>query len=308
MAEEKYSERHLGPVVLRVRSDVADLYDLAPNPNQPRMGPFVDEELRRNILENRGLMQPLLVEPHPKYEGKFQIIDGQKRWENCKILVEVDKRDHFRKVPVEICDRTLTEEERLRAWINIHIHRSEWSAKEKERTAYRLIQLVDRIRAANIMGISVRALDKLKATFELSERMTSIPNPDASITYAREIMHLPQYLRTSEVVNAIVKKVNEQLITSSKQIRDIRGILKDDSVRAVFLKDGTTIDDASKMLPSTAAPSLGQSFIADLGMFKSVLTSYSWPQLLELKGKNEAIQKIQECKKVLESIETMITA
>ena len=65
-----YSERHLGTVVLHVRSATMDLYELVPNPNQPRMGPKDDPELRKNILTNEGLLEPILVEPHPQYEGK----------------------------------------------------------------------------------------------------------------------------------------------------------------------------------------------------------------------------------------------
>ena len=97
------------------------------------------------------------------------------------------------------------------------------------------------------------------------------------------------------------------MITSSKQIRDLREILKEDSARKVFVKDGTTIDQARKMLPrSTRQPSLGEDFLSDLNGFKFALKSYAWPQLLELKGKKEALQRVQECKKILETIENMI--
>ena len=311
-----YSERHLGSVILRVRSDTIDLYDIVPNPNQPRMGPKEDAELRKSILENNGLLEPILVEPHSKYEGKFLIIDGDRRWTNSKILVEVDKKENFKKVPVQICDRALSEDERLRAWVTIHMQRKDWSLKEKERTAFRLIELVGRVKAANILGITVKAVDKLKATFELSERMGSISNPDASITYAREIMRLPQYMRqqtekingsTVTMEDVVVKKVNEGLITSSKQIRDLRDILKDDAARKLLAKNGTTIDQALKMLPSsTKQPSLGDNFLGDLSSFKFALTSYTWPHLLKLKGKKEALQAVQECKEILEKIENMI--
>ena len=38
--------------------------------------------------------------------------------------------------------------------------------------AYRLVELVGRASAANILGITVRELDKLVEVFELSERFT----------------------------------------------------------------------------------------------------------------------------------------
>jgi ParB family chromosome partitioning protein len=306
MGEEGLIEKRLGPVILKVRSATVNLHDIVPNPEQPRMGPKEDAELRKNILENGGLFEPILVEPHPTYEGKYQIIDGEKRWTNCKILVEVDKRDQFKKLPVQISDRTLSPEERLRSWVIIHMQREDWSLKEKERTAYRLTQLVDRVRAANYLGITVRELDKLVKIFELSERMTSIPNPDSSITYAREIMALPQYIR-GEAENALVKKVNEGLITSSKQIRDVRKIWRDDSAKEVLLRDTSTVQDALNVLEEPTETGLGENFVKDLDILKSTLTAYPWPQLLELKGKPEALQKVKECRQILSTIEKAIS-
>jgi len=304
--EEGLIEKHLGPVILKVKSATVDLYDLVPNPDQPRMGPKEDAELRKSILENGGLFEPILVEIHPKYEGKYQIIDGERRWTNCKILVEVDKRDQFKKLPVQISDRTLTPDERLRAWVIIHMQREDWSLKEKERTAYRLTQLVDRVRAANYLGITVKELDKLVKIFELSERMTAIPNPDSSITYAREIMALPQYIR-GEAENVLVKKVNEGLITSSKHIRDVRKIWQDNTAKQVFLKDDSTVQNAMDVLSETPETGLGENFVKDLDILKATLTMYPWPQLLELKGKPEAQQKVKECLQILTTIEKAIS-
>jgi ParB family chromosome partitioning protein len=102
-----------------------------------------------------------LLEPHPDHPGKFRSIDGDRRWTNSKILVEVHKKDEYRKLPAEITDRTLTDDERLRVWIYIHRQRKVWDAKEKEMVAYRLVDLVGRASAANILGITVRELDKL---------------------------------------------------------------------------------------------------------------------------------------------------
>ena len=43
--------------------------------------------------------------------------------------------------------------------------------------AYRLVDLVGRASAANILGITVRELDKLVEIFELSERFTGLREP-----------------------------------------------------------------------------------------------------------------------------------
>src|SRR5205814_5230142 len=142
--EHQWQERRLGRTILRTYRDTRDLDDVIPNERQPRMGPKVDLELQRQIEANEGIFEPLLVEPHPDHEGKLRIIDGDRRWTNSKILVEVQKKEQYRSLPVEITDRTLSEEERLRVWIYIHRQRKEWDAKEKEMVAYSLVNMVGR--------------------------------------------------------------------------------------------------------------------------------------------------------------------
>ena len=70
----------------------------------------------------------------------------------------------------------------------IYRQRKEWDAKEKEMVAYRLVDLMGRASAANVLGITVRELDKLVAVFELYEKFTSLRDPSAAITWARGFM------------------------------------------------------------------------------------------------------------------------
>src|SRR5271157_2117168 len=166
-------ERRLDRTILRTYRDQVDLDDVVPNPNQPRLGPKEDEELQRQIEANGGLFEPLLVEPHPDLPGKFRIIDGDRRWTNSHALVDQGKEE-YRQIPIEVTDRTLSEEDRLRVWIYIHRQRKEWDAKEKEMVAYRLVDLVGRASAANILGTTVRELDKLVEIYQLSEKLTNL--------------------------------------------------------------------------------------------------------------------------------------
>src|SRR5438270_7395690 len=109
-------ERRLGRTILRTYRSKIDIDDVVPNERQPRLGPKEDPELQRQIEANEGLFEPLLVEPHPDLPAKFRIIDGDRRWSNSKVLIEVQKKDHYRVLPAEVTDRTLTDDERLRAW------------------------------------------------------------------------------------------------------------------------------------------------------------------------------------------------
>src|SRR5438552_6366168 len=238
----QWHERRLGRTVLRTYRTTVDLNDVVPNPNQPRLGPKKDAELQRQIEANEGILEPLLLEPHPELPGKFRIIDGDRRWSNSQVLVETQKKDQYRRLPAEVTDRTLSDDERLRAWIYIHRQRKEWDAKEKEMVAYSLVNIVGRASSANILGITVRELDKLVEIYELSEKLTDLAEPGASITWAREIKNLNKKLLTPTVLDTIIRRVNEKEITNSKDIRKLRQILKDPIARAQFLAKEGSID------------------------------------------------------------------
>src|SRR6266436_8593202 len=81
-------ERRLGRTIVRTYRAKVDLDDVLPNERQPRVGPKEDDELQRQIEANEGIFEPLLVEPHPDIQGKFRIIDGDRRWTNSLVLVE----------------------------------------------------------------------------------------------------------------------------------------------------------------------------------------------------------------------------
>src|ERR1700732_5283964 len=200
-------ERRLNRTILRTYRTKVDLDEVVPNANQPRSGPKEDDELQRQIEANEGLFEPLLVEPHPDLPGKFRIIDGDRRWTNSRLLVERG-REQYREIPVEVTDRTLSEDERLRVWIYIHRQRKEWDAKEKEMVAYRLVDLVGRASAANILGITVRELDTLVEIYELSEKLQHVREPGASITWARELKNLSHKLLNQSVLDSVIRKVN----------------------------------------------------------------------------------------------------
>src|SRR5437764_11437475 len=258
-----WQERRLGRTLLRTYRDTVDLYDVFPNDKQPRRGPKQDPELQRQIEANEGIFEPLLLEPHPENKDKFRIIDGDRRWENSKTLVEVHKKDQYRRLLAEITDRTLTDEERLRVWIYIHRQRREWDTKEKEMVAYSLVNMVGRASAANILGITVRELDKLVEIYDVSEKLTNLAEPGASITWSREIKNLNKKLLTPTVLDTIIKRVNEQEITNSKELRKLRQILKDPVGKENFLSAEGSIDTALRSV-APAPSKKNQGLLGDI--------------------------------------------
>jgi ParB family chromosome partitioning protein len=302
---DSWHERRLERTILRTRRANVELDDVLPNPNQPRLTPKEDPELQRQIEANQGIFEPLLLEPHPEHRGKYRIIDGDRRWSNSKILVEVQKKEQYRTLPAEITDRTLSDDERLRVWIYIHRQRKEWDAKEKEMVAYRLVDLVGRASAASILGTTVRDLDKLVEIYELSEKLQKLPDPSTSITWAREIKNLNRKLLTQDVLNAIIKKVNNQKITNSKDVRKLRQILPDPVARDDFLSDDGSVESALLKLgpvPTKRRPGLA----GDIQALADAIKGYSWTTLSSLKNDSELLRTLEETEKLLKDLKRTI--
>lgn len=300
----QWQERRLGRTILRTYRDTRDLYDVLPNNRQPRLGPKEDLELQRQIEANEGIFEPLLVEPHPDLEGKFRIIDGDRRWTNSKVLVETQKRDEYRRIPLEITDRTLTDEERLRVWIYIHRQRKEWDAKEKEMVAYGLVDIVGRASAANILGVTVREVDKLVEIYQLSQKLTNLPEPGSSITWAREIKNINKALLTPTVLDTIVQKVNDNEITNSKEIRKLRLVLRDPVAKQRFV-NGESLDAAVGVLPPD--PHKKKSGLAgDVAELTAALKRHSWTALVEHRGDDELLRQVEEAERLLKELKKVL--
>lgn len=293
-------ERRLGRAVLRTYRATLDIDEVVPNDRQPRLGPKHDEELQRQIVANEGVFEPLLVEPHPDLPDMFRIIDGDRRWTNSVALVNEGKSE-YRQIPVEITDRTLSDEERLRAWIYIHRQRKEWDAKEKEMVAYRLVDLVGRASAANILGITIRELDKLVEVFELSERFNNLREPGAAITWARELKGVSKTLLTPSVVDAVVAKVGQRQITNSKDLRKLRPILRDPVAKAHFLTEEGTVESAMLRIARDEKPADG-GLATQLDAAMDAIRQTSWTALDELKGDHELLKRIDEAEALLKTL------
>jgi ParB family chromosome partitioning protein len=293
-------ERRLGRTIVRTYRAKVDLDEVLPNERQPRLGPKEDDELQRQIEANEGVFEPLLVEPHPEVSGKFRIIDGERRWTNSKALA-ARGRQQFRQIPIEVTDRTLSDDERLRVWIYIHRQRKEWDAKEKEMVAYRLVDLIGRAGAANILGITVRELDKLTEVFELSERFKGLRDSSAAITWARELMGLSKKLLTPAVTDAVVEKVAQKRITNSKDLRKLRAILPDPVARENFLSEEGNLETASlRLSTSTRKEKTGLS--GELEAAVEAMKRVPWTTLAELKGDPELLKKIDEAEGLLKTL------
>ena len=299
-------DRRLGPTVLRTYRAKFDVDDLVPNERQPRVGSKEDEELQRQIEANEGVFEPLLVEPHPELANKFRIIDGERRWTNSRILVE-QGRSQYRKIPVEVTDRTLTDEERLRVWIYIHRQRKEWDAREKEMVAYRLVELMGRASAASILGISIRELEKLVQVFELSQRFVNLREDGAGISWARELLGVSKKLLSPSVIDAVVDKVNRQRVTNSKDLRKLRTILADPVARENFMTREGDLETAMLRVPA-AEEKRDSDFAANLDATVDAARRLPWTSIEEMRRDRTLVKKIEDAEALLRTLRQALSA
>jgi ParB family chromosome partitioning protein len=297
-------ERRIGRLVLRTYRTQVDIDSIVPNERQVRDG---DADLQLDIEANQGLTEPLLVEPHPDFPRKFRIIDGGRRWASARELVR-NGRAQYRKIPVEITDRTLSDDERLRVWVHIQRRQREWDAKEREIVAYQLVKQIGPAGAASILDLSVREIEKLVAIYELAQKFTAFPDPSAAFVWARELMGVSKKLLTPSALSAVVKKVNKRRITNSKDLRKLRQILPDPVAREHFLTDAGDIASALLRLPYVEKSAAPTSFIDKLDIALEAMKTLPWATLSNLKGDKVVLQKLEDAEALVRSLRNTLKA
>jgi len=104
---------------------------LEPSPYQPRraMDDTALDELADSIRA-RGILQPLLVRPHPSRAAHYQIIAGERRWRAAQ-------RASLHEVPVLV--RTLSDEDAMAAGLVENLQREDLNPVEEAEGYQRLI-------------------------------------------------------------------------------------------------------------------------------------------------------------------------
>jgi ParB-like partition proteins len=89
--------------------------DIDPNPTQPRriFNAEILAELASSIRE-KGILQPILVRPHPRENGRYEIIAGERRWRAAQqarltdvpvVVSEMDDMEMFEVAVIENVQR-----------------------------------------------------------------------------------------------------------------------------------------------------------------------------------------------------------
>src|SRR5690606_4316356 len=175
MSDSKTAKRGLGRGLSALMADVdlstPDLPDrsmipieqITANPDQPRRQ-FKPEALSElaDSLKSRGVLQPLIVRPHPKDQGLYQIVAGERRWRAAQMA-------QLHELPVII--RDLSDAEVLEVAIIENIQRADLNAME-EAASFR--QLMDRF--GHTQERLAEALNKSRSHIANLLRLLTLPD------------------------------------------------------------------------------------------------------------------------------------
>lgn len=178
MSDNKLAKRGLGrglsalmadmdldgsPAAAPVRDrTLVPIEQITANPDQPRRSfdPEALEELAAS-LKQRGILQPLIVRPHPDDKALYQIVAGERRWRAAQMA-------QLHEIPVII--REMTDTEVLEVAIIENIQRADLNAIE-EAASFR--QLMDRF--GHTQERLAEALNKSRSHIANLLRLLTLP-------------------------------------------------------------------------------------------------------------------------------------
>lgn len=136
---------------------------IAANPDQPRRNfePEALQELSAS-LKQRGILQPLIVRPHPTDRGLYQIVAGERRWRAAQMA-------QLHEVPVIV--KEMSDTEVLEVAIIENIQRADLNAIE-EAASFR--QLMDRF--GHTQERLAEALNKSRSHIANLLRLLNLPD------------------------------------------------------------------------------------------------------------------------------------
>ena len=170
------------------------------NPNQPRRT-FDERELQELAasVRERGVIQPLLLRPHPEQDGEYQIVAGERRWRAAQLA-------GIHALPAVI--RSLDDTEVLELAIIENIQRSDLNAVE-EALGYR--QLMDRF--GHTQERLAEALGKSRSQIANLLRLLTLPEPVLELLRAGKL--------TAGHARALVPAPNSEALARQVVDRDL---------------------------------------------------------------------------------------
>ncbi len=198
---------------------------LEPSPFQPRreMDETALDELAASITQ-RGILQPLLVRPHPSKDGVYQIIAGERRWRAAQ-------RAQVHEVPVLV--RTLSDSDAMAAGLVENLQRQDLNPVEEAMGYQRLIKefKMTQETLADAVGKSRAHIGNSLRLLSLSEPVLDLVRDGTlSFSHVRAILTHPQPEKAAKQVmtDGLTVRQTEELVRNygrtftPKVLADIR--------------------------------------------------------------------------------------
>jgi ParB family chromosome partitioning protein len=184
---------------------------LEPSPFQPRraMDETALDELAASITQ-RGILQPLLVRPHPSKEGVYQIIAGERRW-------RASQRAQLHEVPVLV--RALSDTDAMAAGLVENLQREDLNPVEEAVGYQRLLKefKLTQETLADAVGKSRPYIANSLRLLNLSESVLDfVRDGTLSTSHVRAIMTHPQ-----------PEKAAKQVIKDGLSVRQTEDLARD---------------------------------------------------------------------------------
>lgn len=186
---------------------------LRPNPRQPRKR--FDESAIDSLVDSirhQGVLQPLLVRPHPDDANAYEIVAGERRW-------RASQRARLHEVPVVIKD--LTDTEALEIALVENIHREDLTPMEESEGYQRLIEEFGYTQEALAKGVgkSRSHVANMLRLLSLSEELKSmLDDGQLSAGHARALLAAPnaETLAHQVVNKGLNVRQTEKLVQDNK--------------------------------------------------------------------------------------------
>lgn len=231
MSEPKSAKRGLGRGLSALMADIAvdvppttaqpnrdrtliPIEQITANPNQPRrtFDPQALQELA-DSLRSRGVLQPLIVRPHPDGQDLYQIVAGERRWRAAQMA-------QLHELPVII--RDFSDTEMLEVAIIENIQRADLNAIEEAASFKQLME-----RFGHTQERLAEALNKSRSHIANLLRLLNLPDPvqdlvkDGKLTagHARALITAPNpaQLARKVVDKAMSVRETEEMVRKLAQ-------------------------------------------------------------------------------------------
>lgn len=232
-----------------VKTDSRVSIDLiTPNPDQPRQSfpPSEMQELTESIRRN-GILQPLLLRPHPEEPGKYQIIAGERRWRAAQAA-------QLHEAPAVI--RDLSDRDVLEIAIIENVQRADLNPIDEANGYAQLIEKFGytQVQLAEAMGKSRPYIANMLRLMSLPEKVRAFVAGGAlSAGHARALI-------TAEDPTALAQRV----IAEGLSVRQTETLAKHISQpRSAKRKEAPAKDADTKVLESDISAALGLNVSID---------------------------------------------